>query len=139
MGDKIPQTDHRSEEEREICVYSGHGHRALAAEICAHLNIPLSPSVRKKFSNDNMYVQLLESVRERDIFISQPLVKPVSDNLLELLLLLGEAVHVVVRLPHEAVEPKDVLLHVRGEEHTAVEVCLASLLEYSTEHRVQAY
>jgi ribose-phosphate pyrophosphokinase len=91
MGDKVPQTDRRSEEEREICVYSGHGHRALAAEICAHLNIPLSPSTRKKFSNDNMYVQLLESVRERDIFIIQPLVKPVSDNLLELLLLLDAA------------------------------------------------
>lgn len=83
--------NHPGEQEREICVYGGHGHPTLAEEICTQLNIPLSPSVRKKFSNDNMYVQLLESVRERDIFIIQPLVKPVSDNLMELLLLLDAA------------------------------------------------
>jgi ribose-phosphate pyrophosphokinase len=77
--------------EKEICVFSGLGHPALAEEICKHLGIPLSPSVTRKFSNDNIYVQLRDSVREKDIFIIQPLTVPVSDNLVELLLLLDAA------------------------------------------------
>lgn len=79
------------DEDREICIFSGLGHPALAREICDCLGIPLSPSVTRRFSNDNLYVQLRESVRERDIFIIQPLTYPVSDNLVELLLLLDAA------------------------------------------------
>jgi ribose-phosphate pyrophosphokinase len=45
----------------------------------------------RKFSNDNLYVQLQQSVRERDVFVVQPLCAPCSDNLLELLLLLDAA------------------------------------------------
>ena len=75
----------------EICVFSGLAHRALAEEICNQLGIPRSPSVTRKFSNDDLYVQLQDSVREKDIFIIQPLTTPVSDNLVELLLLLDAA------------------------------------------------
>ena len=78
-------------EKKEICVFSGSAHRALAQEICDNLGIPMSPSVTRKFSNDNLYVQLQDSVRERDIFIIQPLTFPVSDSLVELLLLLDAA------------------------------------------------
>jgi len=78
-------------ENKEICVFSGLAHRALAEEICNQLTIPLSPSVTRKFSNDDLYVQLQDSVREKDIFIIQPLTTPVSDNLVELLLLLDAA------------------------------------------------
>jgi len=78
-------------QEKEICVFSGLGHPALAEEICTHLGIPRSPSVTRKFSNDDIYVQLRDSVREKDIFIIQPLAHPVSDNLVELLLLLDAA------------------------------------------------
>lgn len=76
---------------KEICVFSGLAHRDLAEEICSQLRIPLSPSVTRKFSNDDLYVQLQDSVREKDIFIIQPLTAPVSDNLVELLLLLDAA------------------------------------------------
>ncbi len=83
--------DNAKGERKEICVFSGQAHRALALEICEHLGIPLSPSVTRKFSNDNLYVQLQDSVREKDVFIIQPLTYPVSDNLVELLLLLDAA------------------------------------------------
>ncbi len=78
-------------DQKEICVFSGQAHRALALEICENLGISLSPSVTRKFSNDNLYVQLQDSVREKDVFIIQPLTYPVSDNLVELLLLLDAA------------------------------------------------
>lgn len=78
-------------EKKEICVFSGLAHPALADEICDQLGIPRSPSVTCKFSNDNLYVQLQDSVREKDVFIIQPLTIPVSDNLMELMLLLDAA------------------------------------------------
>jgi ribose-phosphate pyrophosphokinase len=65
--------DNTRDNRKEICVFSGQAHRALALEICEHLGIPLSPSVTRKFSNDNLYVQLQDSVREKDVFIIQPL------------------------------------------------------------------
>lgn len=76
----------------DYCIFSGSAHPELAEEICALRGIQLSPSVTQHFYNDNLYVQLQETVRERDVFIVQPLYPPpVSDRLLELLLMLDAA------------------------------------------------
>ena len=76
---------------REITVFSGSAHRALAEEVCDNLGVPLCPSTLRRFSNDCLYVQLNANCRERDVFIVQPLVPPVQDNLMELLLMLDAA------------------------------------------------
>jgi ribose-phosphate pyrophosphokinase len=69
----------------EYCIFSGSAHPELAEEICALRGLKLSPSVTRHFYNDNLYVQLQETVRERDVFIVQPFYPPpVSDRLLEL-------------------------------------------------------
>jgi len=76
----------------ELCIFSGSTHPELAKEICALRGVPLSPSVTRHFHNDNLYVQLQETVRERDVFIVQPFwPPPVSDRVLELLLMLDAA------------------------------------------------
>lgn len=75
----------------DVIVFSGEAHRGLAQEICDHMGIPLSPSVFRRFSNDCQYVQLLASCREQDVYIVQPLVPPVQDNLMQLLLMLDAA------------------------------------------------
>ena len=76
----------------EYCIFSGSAHPELAEEICALRGLKLSPSVTRHFYNDNLYVQLQETVRERDVFIVQPFYPPpVSDRLLELLLMLDAA------------------------------------------------
>ncbi|MGC8787220.1 MAG: ribose-phosphate diphosphokinase [Anaerolineae bacterium] len=78
--------------ESSICIFSGSAHRELAEEICSLRGIPLSPSVTRHFHNDNLYVQLQEPVRERDVFIIQPFYPPpVSDRILELLMMLDAA------------------------------------------------
>ena len=77
--------------DNEVCIFSGMAHRELAGEICDRLGVPLSPSLTRRFSNDNLYVQLQESVREKDVFVIQPLTVPCSDHLVELLLLLDAA------------------------------------------------
>jgi len=76
---------------REITVFSGGAHHALATEVCHELAIDLSPSILRRFSNDCLYVQLNANCRERDVFIIQPLVPPVQENLMELLLMLDAA------------------------------------------------
>ncbi len=75
-----------------LCIFSGSAHQELAEEICALRGVPLSPSTTTRFHNDNLYVQLKETVRERDVFIVQPFFPPsVSDRILELLMMLDAA------------------------------------------------
>lgn len=72
----------------EIRVFTGSGNPALAQAICDHLSIPLGKAHITRFSNENVFVQILENVRERDVFVVQPLSSPVSENLVELLIML---------------------------------------------------
>jgi ribose-phosphate pyrophosphokinase len=76
---------------REITIFTGGAHRVLAEEVCANLGVPLNPSTTLRFSNDCLYVQLNTNCRERDVFIVQPLVPPVQEHLMELLLMLDAA------------------------------------------------
>lgn len=78
-------------EERRPRIFSGVSHPDLAREIAEYLGCEVSPSRLVRFSNDNLYVQLLESVREGEAVIVQTLSPPVQENLMELLLLLDAA------------------------------------------------
>lgn len=73
--------------------------------MCQHLETPLSPVRIERFANDCLEVQLQANCRERDIFIIQPLVRPVQENLVELLLMLdaakgASALRTTVVMPH---------------------------------------
>ncbi|UCC68621.1 MAG: ribose-phosphate diphosphokinase [Armatimonadota bacterium] len=72
----------------QIRIFTGTGNPALAKAICDHLKIPVSKADISRFSNENIFVQVRENVRERDVFVVQPLSSPVSENLLELLIML---------------------------------------------------
>jgi len=76
---------------RDIAVFGGSAHPELAAEICADLGVPLSPAKVDRFANDCLEVQLQANCRERDVFLIQPLVPPVHEHLMELLLMLDAA------------------------------------------------
>ena len=77
-----------------LVIFSGSAHPALAEEICQLRGTRLGLSVTQHFNNDNLYVQLQQTVRERDVFIVQPFYPPsVSDRVLELLLMLDAARH----------------------------------------------
>ncbi len=97
---------------REIVVFSGNAHPALAQEICAQLELPLSPSRLQRFANDCLEVQLSANCRERDVFLIQPLVPPVQEHLVELLLMLdaargASAARTTVVMPHYAYARSD--------------------------------
>ena len=97
---------------REIAVFGGSAHPQLAAEICDHLEVPLRPVRVTRFANDCLEVQLQANCRERDVFLIQPLVTPVQENLVELLLMLdaargASAARTTVVLPHYAYARSD--------------------------------
>jgi len=72
----------------ELKVFTGNAHPSLAQGISDYLGIPLGKAEVSEFSNENTFVRLLESVRERDVFVVQPICSPVNRSLMELLIML---------------------------------------------------
>lgn len=55
-------------------------------EICDYLKIEKGKISRMKFKNDNNFVQILESVRDKDVFLIQTTEPPVNERIMELLI-----------------------------------------------------
>lgn len=90
---------------KNIGVFTGSAHPEFAREVCGTLGLDLSPTNIERFSNDCLQVQLTENCRQRDIYIVQPLVPPVQEHLMELMLMLNaaqgaSAAQVTAVIPH---------------------------------------
>jgi ribose-phosphate pyrophosphokinase len=72
----------------ELKVFAGRAHPALAQSVCDYLGMPLGKCEVTQFSNENIFVRIMENVRSRDVFIIQPICSPVNTNLVELLIML---------------------------------------------------
>jgi ribose-phosphate pyrophosphokinase len=69
-------------------VFSGNAHPELAKAITKSLHITLGKCEITQFNNDNTFVRILENVRERDVFIVQPISSPVNSHIMELLIMI---------------------------------------------------
>jgi ribose-phosphate pyrophosphokinase len=69
-------------------IFSGSAHPALARAICDHVGIELGRSRTHRFSNENLKVRIDENVREQDVFVLQPSCPPVSEGIMELLIMI---------------------------------------------------
>jgi ribose-phosphate pyrophosphokinase len=88
-----------------LMVFSGSSNRPLAQEICDCLDIRPGELAVSRFSNENIFVQALESVREADVFVVQSLYPEPSEALVELMLLLdalrsASAHRITAVIPH---------------------------------------
>ena len=72
----------------ELKVFTGNAHPDLAKSVADYLGIPLGKCEVFEFSNENIFVRILENVRERDVFVIQPICSPVNKSLVELLIML---------------------------------------------------
>lgn len=70
-----------------IALFAGNANPQLALEIARRLTMPLGRSLVGRFSDGEVNVELMENVRERDVFIIQPTCPPVNDHLMELLVM----------------------------------------------------
>ncbi|RLT43804.1 MAG: ribose-phosphate pyrophosphokinase [Chloroflexi bacterium] len=76
---------------QEMAVFTGNAHRELAEAVCRHLEISLGDCEVFAFSNEEVFVRYLDNIRERDVFIIQPIVSPVNTRLMELLIMIDAA------------------------------------------------
>jgi ribose-phosphate pyrophosphokinase len=72
----------------KLRVFSGTAHPELSKAITDFLHIPLGKCEVMQFSNENTFVRILDNVRERDVFIVQPISTPVNSHLMELLIMI---------------------------------------------------
>ncbi len=71
----------------EIKLVAGNSNRALADAIAAHLATPLTKAVVRRFADMEIFVEIEENVRGRDVFIVQSTSFPANDHLMELLII----------------------------------------------------
>lgn len=69
-------------------VISGNGNLPLAKAVADYLHLPLCKTNIKRFSDNEVFVEILENVRGEDIFLIQSTSYPANDNLMELLVII---------------------------------------------------
>ncbi len=60
-------------------------------EICDYLGIEMGKINHQKFKNDNNFVQIMETVRQKDVYIVQTTKPPVNERIMELLITIDAA------------------------------------------------
>ncbi|MEX2631810.1 MAG: ribose-phosphate pyrophosphokinase [Tistlia sp.] len=86
-------------------ILTGNSNRPLAEAISAFLNLPLTNASVRRFSDDEVFVEIHENVRGEDVFLVQSTCYPANDNLMELLVALdalrrGSARRVTAVIPY---------------------------------------
>ncbi|ALK10242.1 Ribose-phosphate pyrophosphokinase [Blastochloris viridis] len=67
---------------------AGNSNRALAEAIGAYLEIPLAKAVVRRFADMEVFVEIQENVRGKDVFVVQSTSFPANDHLMELLIII---------------------------------------------------
>jgi len=95
---------------KNVRIFSGSANKELAERVCDGLEAAIREEARKgripgidivrpklagadvkRFADGEIFVQLCENVRNKDVFIIQPTCPPVNDNLMELLIMVDAA------------------------------------------------
>ena len=72
----------------QMKLFTGTANPALGQEVADFLGIALGGVHISRFASGEIYVRYEESVRGVDVFVVQPLVSPVNENLVELLIMI---------------------------------------------------
>ncbi len=70
---------------------SGNSNQPLAEAIAAYLDTPLTDCTVRRFADNEIFVEINENVRGKDVFILQSTSFPANDNMMELLILIDAA------------------------------------------------
>jgi ribose-phosphate pyrophosphokinase len=86
-------------------IISGNSNRPLAESVADFLHFPISDAAIKRFTDNEVFVEILESIRGEDIFVIQPTSYPANDTLMELLVIMdalkrGSANKISVVIPY---------------------------------------
>lgn len=73
---------------KDIKVFTGNAHPALAEEIADKLGLPVGQAVVDRFSDGEIQVNIRETVRGSDVFLVQPTCPPANENIIEMLIMI---------------------------------------------------
>ena len=73
---------------KRLMVFAGTSHPELGQEVATGIGVSLGDVDISRFSNGEIYVRFLESVRGVDAFVIQTSCEPINDNLMEMLLMI---------------------------------------------------
>ncbi len=65
---------------------AGNSNQKLAQDIGHYLNLPLTKADVKRFADGEVFVEIMENVRGRDVFLIQSTSSPANENVMELLI-----------------------------------------------------
>ncbi len=69
-------------------IYHGNSNPELARKICRYLGTEPGRAEVFQFANENIFVRILDNVREKDVFLVQPTSRPVNQSIMELLIMI---------------------------------------------------
>ncbi len=72
----------------DLAIFTGNANPELAKEVAGHLGTGLGRALVGTFSDGEVNVEIMEHVRDRDVFVIQPTSTPASRNLMELLVMI---------------------------------------------------
>ena len=75
-------------EHSKLKIFAGSSNPELAEKICQDLDIKLGKCDLSRFSDGEIYFQIKDNVRGRDVFVVQTTCTPVDEHLMELLLMM---------------------------------------------------
>ena len=71
-----------------LLIFCGSSCRALCEEICAYLDMEPGLAHLRKFSDGEIFIEIRQNVRGKDVFVVQSTSSPVNENLMELLIMI---------------------------------------------------
>jgi ribose-phosphate pyrophosphokinase len=119
-------------------ILAGNSNRPLAEAISAYLNVPLTKASIRRFSDMEIFVEILENVRGEDVFVVQSTNFPANDNLMELLVMIdalkrGSARRITAVIPYYGYARQD---RKTGPRTPISAKLVANLIEQSGADRV---
>ncbi|MBB6625488.1 ribose-phosphate diphosphokinase [Clostridium gasigenes] len=123
---------------KNIKIFTGNSHPALAQEIADIIGVPLGKSKVSTFSDGEISVDIDETVRGADVFVVQSTSSPVNNNLMELLIMIdafkrASAGRITVVMPYYGYARQD--RKVKSRDPITAKL-VADLLTAAGAHRV---
>ena len=72
---------------RDLRLFTGRASPQLARGICQYLGLEMGAIEVSDFSDGEIFVQIRENIRGKDVFLLQPTCQPVNQHLMELLIM----------------------------------------------------
>ena len=117
---------------------AGNSNRPLAEAISVCLKVPLTKASIRRFSDMEVFVEILENVRGEDVFVIQSTSYPANDNLMELLVMIdalrrGSARRITAVIPYYGYARQD---RKTGPRTPISAKLVANLITQAGAHRV---